>query len=929
MVSFEGTTTPRCPPESPRRGLCLMLYSSDHMNAETPDDAGENTLSERRPDRVHPAVRVSYGPRILGHILFSLVTASTFERGQALAAAIVVGTGILWPHLAHLIGTRRRNRSGFPWILFYADTLLCGIYIGVMSFSPLPSVAVLGIIIGVNLMMGGFRLLVRSTPFLVVPLILFAAARPLDPSDPGYLTVSVSVVALAIFFLVTSWSIHETTRNLIDTRRDLRQKNVRIVEQARELEIAFEEISSISEVGRTVNATLDLDRVVNAVMQELQKMFPFDQMAILFVDEEDECLVLERQFGTGFTPELVDRLRGLKIALGSTDSVFARVVRERRSIVLSRIDPQIVDKITATDQQVYHLNPAASALLSPLEIEGKVIGVVSFGHTTETFDLHEREVEMIERYVTHVATAIRNARLMEQSRDARAAAEEANETKSRFLANMSHELRTPMNAIIGYSEMLQEDAEDQGLDGFVGDLQKIRSAGKHLLELINGVLDLSKIEAGKMDLYLEEVAVRSVIDDVVATVDSIVRKNGNTLELDLPQDPGMMYTDVTKIRQSLINLIGNAAKFTENGSIWLSVRRETRDGRDWLQLAVSDSGIGMTEEQVSRLFQPFMQADASTTRKYGGSGLGLAITHRFCRMLGGRIEVESEPGTGTTFTIDLPAEVVQKTVGKRPDTMLLTSSGTLRLPKVGAPTVLVVDDDESVHDLMRHALNKAGYNVEVASTGDEALALALELRPDAITLDAIMPGTDGWTVLGRLKSHPELSKIPVIMMTMVDDRSRGFALGAAEYLTKPVEQEQVARLLRKYTSVPSEANILLIDDDDGERLRTGRFCRDQGWNVWEAEGGRPALGMIAENAPDLILLDLMMPEMDGFQFLEELRARHEWCSIPVIVLTAKDLDEADRDRLSGSVTRILQKGTTTRDQLIGELRQKLATQMGS
>ncbi|MDX1583588.1 MAG: ATP-binding protein, partial [Thermoanaerobaculia bacterium] len=689
------------------------------MTAETSAGMAEVTEREDRRERVHPAVPASYVPRVFGHLLYALVTASTFERGAWLKGGIVLLVGLGWPHVAHLIGMLRKNRSRFPWSLYYVDTLICAIFVGLMKFNPLPSLGILGLIIGANLMMGGMKLLVRSAPFLIVPLAVFALLQPIDTSPASQLTMSLVISALTLFFLITAWSINQTTRNLIDTRRDLRTKNVRILEQARELEEAIEEISSISEVGRTVNSTLDLEKVVLAVMDELQKVFPFDQVAILFVDEEEDCLVLEQQFGEGFTPELVDRLRGLKLPLGSADSVFARVVREGRTIVLSQIDPQEVDKITATDQQVYHLNPAAAVLLSPLEIEGRVIGVISFGHRSQSFDLNDNDIETIERYVTHVATAIRNARLMEQARLARAAAEEANETKSRFLANMSHELRTPMNAIIGYSEMLQEEAEDDGLDDYVTDLRKIRSAGKHLLELINGVLDLSKIEAGKMDLFLEEVSVRSIIDEVVATVDNVVQAKGNVLELDLPQDPGMMYTDVTKIRQSLINLIGNAAKFTENGEIWLSVRRQEKEGRDWIELAVSDSGIGMTPEQVSRLFQPFMQADASTTRKYGGTGLGLAITQRFCWMLGGSISVDSEPGEGTTFTIEVPAEVVKKTVGKRPDSLTLTSSGTLRLPKIGAPTIRVIDDDAAVHDLMRHALNKAGYNVEVAATGEE------------------------------------------------------------------------------------------------------------------------------------------------------------------------------------------------------------------
>ncbi|MDQ2799574.1 MAG: PAS domain S-box protein, partial [Armatimonadota bacterium] len=391
------------------------------------------------------------------------------------------------------------------------------------------------------------------------------------------------------------------------------------------------------------------------------------------------------------------------------------------------------------------------------------------------------------------------------------AAEAASRTKSQFLANMSHELRTPMNAILGYSEMLQEEAEDQGLEDFTPDLQKIQSAGKHLLALINDILDLSKIEAGKMELYLEDFDIAGVVGDVAATVQPLIAKKNNSLIVHCPDDAGKMRADLTKVRQSLFNLLSNAAKFTENGEIILDVQR---DGSEWLFI-VRDTGIGMTAEQTAGLFEAFSQADASTTRKYGGTGLGLAITRRFCRMMGGDATVESAPGSGSAFTLRLPAVVRQAktTDGETPavvysDVSPVTTAGDL---------VLVIDDDPAARDLMRRFLSKEGFRPETAGSGEEGLRLARSLRPIVITLDVMMPGMDGWAVLQQLKADAETQDIPVIMLTMVDDKNIGFALGATDYLTKPIDRSRLAAVLGRYRCGEDGCGVLLVEDDDTSR----------------------------------------------------------------------------------------------------------------
>lgn len=511
-------------------------------------------------------------------------------------------------------------------------------------------------------------------------------------------------------------------------------------------------------------------------------------------------------------------------------------------------------------------------------------------------------------------------RMIDEANEAQEAAEQASRSKSIFLANMSHELRTPLNAIIGYSEMLLEEAEEMGEESFASDLKKIHSAGKHLLGLINDILDLSKIEAGKMGLYLEDFDVSSMVEDVCTTIRPLIEKNGNSLEVRRQNNLGEMRADLTKVRQMLFNLLSNASKFTENGMINLTLGKETGVDGDWLTFAVADSGIGMTEEQLGRLFQAFSQADASTTRKYGGTGLGLTITRRFCEMMGGTIEVTSEQGKGSTFVIRLPAVVKEQ----KPDVPPPSVNNEFNISRCGdgdsTCTVLVIDDDPVVCDMMQRLLGEDGFNVVTANSGDEGLMLARELKPCAITLDVIMPSMDGWAVLSALKHDPELMDIPVIMMTIVDDKNMGYALGATDYLVKPLDKERLKSVMERYRRGNTDSRVLLVEDDAATRDMTRRMLEKEGWLVASAENGKAGLEQVAKNPPELILLDLMMPEMDGFQFVAALEKNEGWRSIPILVVTAKDLTEDDRRRLNGHVERIMQKGAYQREDLLKNVR---------
>ncbi|MDR3633764.1 MAG: PAS domain S-box protein [Isosphaeraceae bacterium] len=528
----------------------------------------------------------------------------------------------------------------------------------------------------------------------------------------------------------------------------------------------------------------------------------------------------------------------------------------------------------------------------------------------------------VSHFVGLITDVTERKRGEEELREAKDRAEAASRSKSTFLANMSHELRTPLNAIIGYSEMLHEEAEEEGREEAASDLKKIQASGRHLLGLINDILDLSKIEAGKMDLFLETFEVPEMIRGVLGTIAPLVEQNGNTLEVDCPNDLGEMHADLTKVRQVLLNLLSNASKFTDHGTIALRVSREKLEGKDWMAFEVTDSGIGMTPDQLAKLFQPFTQADASTTRKYGGTGLGLTITRRFCQLMGGDITVKSDPGRGSTFTVKLPAQSVEPVptpaAGDPVSADFTAAPGSL---------VLVIDDDLMVHDLLRRTLSKDGFRVQCAAGGKEGLRLAREIRPDVITLDVMMPGMDGWAVLSALKSDPELADTPVVMVTMIDDKNLGYTLGASDYLTKPVDRVRLAAILKKHRQqCAGNCWALVVEDDVVSRRMVCEMLEKDGWTVVAAENGRVALERVREHRPHLILLDLMMPEMDGFAFMEELRGHEEWSDIPTLVLTAKDLTEDDRQRLNGDVLGFLQKGSCTREELLRQIQRAVSAQ---
>mgnify|MGYP003879136683 CR=1 FL=1 len=485
---------------------------------------------------------------------------------------------------------------------------------------------------------------------------------------------------------------------------------------------------------------------------------------------------------------------------------------------------------------------------------------------------------------------------------------EADRLKSEFLANMSHELRTPLNSIIGFSEVILEGIDGPLTETQEMDLTAVHEAGKHLLCLINDILDLAKIEAGRMELHREKIDLNEIISLVLSTASALVRDKEVALVSEVETDLPPLFADPQRVRQILLNLVSNAIKFTNKGSV--TVRAETDDEN--VTISVTDTGIGIRAEDIPIIFEEFRQVDGSTTRRYGGTGLGLPISKRLVELHGGQMWVESEVGTGSTFSFTLPR---WKPGNSLPDSAVEGEQPTARL-------ILVVDDDPQVIALFRRYLEREGYQVIGVQEGKRAVEQARILHPFAITLDLMLPDVDGWQVLQELKADPQTADIPVIVCSILDDGHKGFTLGAADYLVKPISGEQLLRALARANG-PGR-RILIVDDDPDYVRLLGAMLQDEGYEISMAYDGQESIERIRAECPDIVLLDLMMPGMDGFDVLEALKADETTRDVPVIVITAKDISADDAQRLNSHIASLLHKGLFTPEELLKDVTRALA-----
>jgi len=539
----------------------------------------------------------------------------------------------------------------------------------------------------------------------------------------------------------------------------------------------------------------------------------------------------------------------------------------------------------------------------------------------------------------------RDEALEEEHTAARAAlqaklvAEAANQEKSQFLANMSHELRTPLNAIIGYSEMLYDDVNESGNAEMADDLEHIVSSGKHLLSLINDVLDLSKIDAGEMQLYLNDVSLPQLVSEVMSDVESLIVSNGNSVTVDCDERSGSIHTDAARLKQVLVNILGNAAKFTHNGEVSLLVERVVDNGGEWVEFRVIDTGIGISEKQQKHLFKAFTQVDESATRQYGGTGLGLAISASMCQLMGGDITVMSQLESGSEFVIRIPVEAVSATakgnsvvspLNRQPvlaPTHVINEKhmGNMTGRQEKSPAILIIDDDPSVGDLLQRTLRDENFYIEVVNSGREGLERAVELVPDLIILDVVMSDMSGWPVLSQLKKNPTLLHVPVIMHSMTDERAMAVKLGAAGYIDKPADKHELIGVIKSHLHNNVVSTVLVVGGDVDTRRLARMVFENQGWDIMEVADSEVALMRVAEKIPSAIVLDTDLPTMNATEFVQKLEENEKWKSVPVLVLTGHSISDEEREKLLMHVDMVIEKGAYSLDILLRRLRELIGS----
>jgi signal transduction histidine kinase/CheY-like chemotaxis protein len=764
------------------------------------------------------------------------------------------------------------------------------VLIAAVALSLLSSILIVWLYVGRNIVS---RLTALSRSMLAIAKGNLAASIPTGGSD--------EIAEMGRVVEILRKNTFERDELLIERAQAAGRLERQVEERTAELAQSVKELRALGDVSQAVNSTIDLQTVLSTIVAKAVQLSGTEAGTIFVFDEASQEFQAHANYG--MDEVLIAAVKERHIRLGET--MVSQAALQRRPM-------QVADAKQDTSSLVLDVIQRAGfrALLTvPLLGADRIVGALVVRRKVPG-EFPKHTVDLLQTFAAQSVLAIQNANLFTEVEEKSRQLELASEHKSQFVASMSHELRTPLNAIIGLTEMMVANAARFGTEKAQEPLQRVHRAGTHLLSLINQVLDLSKIEAGKLELSPEPVNLVPLIDDVIGTARQLAEQNKNRLVVEASEDLGVLTVDPMRLRQILLNLLSNACKFTQQGDVALRVRK-VADGRNWVEFEVSDTGLGMTVEQQAKLFEEFTQADASTAKRYGGTGLGLAISRKLARMMGGDVTVTSEAGKGSVFTVRLPDGA---------DTLARGPAAPDTDKSAGADCVLVIDDDATARELISDHLKAEGFSVVTAAGGLEGLRLAKEIRPTAITLDVMMPDLDGWSVLAALRQDSELAEIPVIMVTILDEHRRASALGAWGYLTKPIDRKRFHQLLDRFRTATWPTRVLLVEDDPTQRERVRSWLEGQEWSVEEATNGREALARLQKCKPDVILLDLMMPEMDGFQVVAALQKEAGWRDIPVIVVTSLDLDAKDRERLNAGVQLVLVKEAFRPAELVERIR---------
>jgi signal transduction histidine kinase/CheY-like chemotaxis protein len=666
------------------------------------------------------------------------------------------------------------------------------------------------------------------------------------------------------------------------------------------------EMAALSEVGRDISATLDLPTVLERIAGHTIELLDVCDSAIFLPDAEGRTMRSVVALGA-----VAKQMKTVTIRYGA--GILGGIWQsEEAEVINDAVNDTRGSTIAGTESR-----QDERMMVTPLFSANNIVGLMAVWRNGDPFTI--RDLQFFEGLSRQAAVAIENARLFSSAARARAEAERANDAKSAFLANMSHELRTPLNAIMGFTRIVKRKAAGQLPEKQIDNLDKVLGSAEHLLGLINTILDIAKIEAGRMDVNSSRFQVGSLIEVCTATSRPLL-KPGVDLLHEVQTGLPAANTDQDKLKQILLNLLSNAAKFTPDGTITVRARQ---DG-DVLLIEVTDTGIGMNEEALAHIFEEFRQADSTTTRKYGGTGLGLSISKHLAQLLGGDLTVESAEGEGSTFTLKILLDMQRPSeeAGRKSD-FDAQPDKEIR-PSTGSPVILAIDDSDDVLSMLEQLLADAGFSMQSARSGEEGLVKAKRVRPAAITLDIMLPDMDGWQVLHRLKMDSSTRDIPVILLSIIEERALGMQLGAAEYLVKPIDHSALLSALER--SLPPEdgkRSLLVVDDDEGARDMMVQMLESQPYEVYTAVDGIDALQMMNRHMPDAIVLDLVMPRLDGFGLLARLREQEETAAIPVIVVTGKTLSADEMSLLNRGTQQVLQKRGLTGGDLVAELQHLL------